>query len=468
MRLTVKEIINATGGKFGGGDKEKEFTGISIDSRTIKTGDVFFALKGPNYDGHSFLQEVIKKGSSGAVVHRTGGKLPPPPPPGFSLISVDDTLRAIGDLAAYVRNSCGVSLLAIGGTSGKTTTKDMASLILKKRNVLKTEGNMNNLVGLPLTLLGLTDENETAVVELGISEEGEMSRLTEICSPDVALLTNIGRGHLETLGSIEMVASEKGKIYNGLGPDGVRVVNLDDPWVVRVAEEAYKKGVSGERVTYSVKGSADVSLKEVRSSDVFITDVVFDVRGTGVPVTFKAPGGVNIQNAAAAIAASLPFGVDYDEITDGLAGFTAAPGRMEVMSAVGVTLLDDTYNANPESVKAAVDTLCLASGRKIAVLGEMLELGDDAEDMHAEVGRYMAGKGASVLIAVGSFADFAVDGAIGAGMDQDLVFAYKDKKDAAIKLIELVGRGDTVLVKGSRSTAMEEVATELKKFLSVG
>jgi UDP-N-acetylmuramoyl-tripeptide--D-alanyl-D-alanine ligase len=460
--LSVPDVIAATGGKISsGGDFIRDgLSGVSTDSRKTRPGEIFFALAGPNYDGHSFLHEAIKKGSSCAVVQRAGGT---PPPPGFCLITVADTLRALGDLARFVRKRSGLPLVAISGTSGKTTTKEMASLILKKRNALKTEGNLNNLIGLPLTLLNVRPGHGAIVVELGISVVGEMERLGEIASPDVALITNAGPGHLETLRDVETVAREKCELFAALGPAGHAVVNIDDPWIVRASAEVFRRKKPAGIVTFSVAEKADVRLKEASFDGPASVDAVFLVRGRAVPVKLKAHGMMNLKNATAAVAATLPLGVTDEEISDGLSSFAPRPGRGLIETINGVVLIDDTYNANPDSMRAAGEVLGRAPGKKIALLGDMLELGAKSGELHAQVGGYMAGK-ADVIIAVGRFAEFVMEGAIGKGARPESVFAFADKKDGAKKAMERLEPGSALLVKGSRGMAMETALEEIRAF----
>jgi UDP-N-acetylmuramoyl-tripeptide--D-alanyl-D-alanine ligase len=369
MKFEIRDILKATGGRLLQGPGGGSIKGISADTRTIRQGEIFFALKGPRFDGHSFLGDVVSKGASGAVVEEEIKGLPS----SLNVILVEDTIKALGDLAFYVRAAHSIPLVAVSGSSGKTTTKEMiASVLGIKRTVLKTEGNRNNTIGLPLTLFGLNNVHDAAVVELGISELGEMKRLAQICRPDVAVITNIGRGHLETLGTVEGVAKAKGELFTSLSPGAVRVVNLDDPMVMKVS----KDGVRGEHLS----------------------------------VRFRSPLVCNVYNGAAAIAATLPLSPKTEEIVDGLNSFSTLRGRMELVMVGGLTVLDDTYNANPESMAAALETLGKlaaqkTAGRPVAVLGDMLELGEGSTDAHREVGRTAGRLGLDVLIVVGQWAD---------------------------------------------------------------
>lgn len=466
MQFTVKEIAAATGGTIAQGSPETVCSGVSTDSRGIRPSEVFFALHGERFDGHVYIKDVIAKGAAAAVVNKFRLAHDVYPPPfekgggggGFALIEVRDTLTAYGSLAAFVRNIYATPLLAISGSAGKTTTKEMAAAILATtRRVLKTEGNLNNLIGLPRTLLGLTREDAVAVVELGISEMGEMERLVEIARPDVAVITNIGRAHLATLGSIEGVATAKGPLFTNLRPDAVKVVNLDDEWVTRLA------GDKGNRVTYSMTRPADVRVKEYSvDAQAGSIRVVYDVRGKDVEALLKTPSEAAVINGAAAIAATLPFDVSARDIRAGLESFTQISGRMNVTRAAGVTILDDTYNANPASMASALRTLNERAGRKVAVLGEMLELGSAACVEHHDIGVFAGELGIDVVVAVGRMAGDVLEGARQAGLDAARLHEYKDKKEAMAGLRFVVREGDTVLVKGSRGAALEEIVEWIK------
>ena len=454
MRLDVAEITRAVGGSLKRGAKDTVATGVSTDSRKVAPGTVFFALKGPNFDGHAFVADAALKGAVAAVVEKAA---PEGLPESFAVIEVADTLKALGALASYIRGLSRIPFVAVSGSAGKTTTKEMiASILSVSRRVLKTAGNRNNLIGLPLTIFELSAGHEAAVVELGVSEPWEMERLVNICRPDVAVLTNIGRGHLKTLGSLEGVARAKGALFTHLSPHAVRVVNNDDPWVVKLAE-----GFENI-VTYSVKGKADVTVKGCRTeAGLAGMEVVYGIRGKVLPVRFSSPGASNMINGAAAAAAALALGAPLEDIREGLEGFRTIKGRMHVLKAGGFIVLDDTYNANPESVAVALKTLAAAGGRKIAVLGEMLELGEDAAAEHEKIGRLAGELNVEVVVAVGPGASAVADGARGAGVKS--VYGFGDKAESLAALKGIVREGDTVLVKGSRGVALESVVEGLKE-----
>jgi UDP-N-acetylmuramoyl-tripeptide--D-alanyl-D-alanine ligase len=464
MKFEIRDILKATGGRLLQGPGGGSIKGISADTRTIRHGEIFFALKGPRFDGHSFLGDVVSKGASGAVVEEEIKGLPS----SLNVILVEDTIKALGDLAFYVRAAHSIPLVAVSGSSGKTTTKEMiASVLGIKRTVLKTEGNRNNTIGLPLTLFGLNNVHDAAVVELGISELGEMKRLAQICRPDVAVITNIGRGHLETLGTVEGVAKAKGELFTSLSPAAVRVVNLDDPMVVKVSEETEAMSKSTKKVTFGSIQGADVHIKDFSLEGPDDLKVNYGVRGEHLSVRFRSPLVCNVYNGAAAIAATLPLSPKTEDIVDGLNSFSPPRGRMEIVMVGGLTVLDDTYNANPESMAAALETLGKlaaqkTAGRPVAVLGDMLELGEGSTDAHREVGRTAGRLGLDVLIVVGQWADVVRQGALESGMNEENVHCFNHKTPALSAMKVLLGEGDVVLVKGSRATAMEEIIEGLK------
>ncbi len=459
--ITFSEIIEATDGLISR-PPVGSASGISIDTRTLKPGDLYIAIKGANYDGSRFCEEAFSKGASAVMVQQGRMAISH----GLGLVfMVKDTVRALGDIGAFMRRKFKTPLVAVAGSTGKTTTKEMIGAILARdRSILKTEGNKNNLIGLPLTLTGLNGGQSAAVVELGISGPGEMERLAGIAAPDVAVITNIGRAHLENFGSIEAIAAEKGLLYKLAGPACVKVVNIDDPLAVRAADLPALRRSGREFVTFSTGRVADVRLveeKKIGGLDGVL--VTFDVRGQVFDVRLGVPGLFNVVNALAAIAAVLPLGVYLDDIREGLESFSGLGGRMEVTDTGFITLIDDTYNANPDSLSAALETLEGTGGRKVAVIGEMCELGEAAVRAHREAGALVANLGIDVLVGVGGHAADLVLGAIGAGMADKSIFVFEEKNAALSALrTQILREGDLVLVKGSRSAGLEFIARGLK------
>ncbi|MFQ5427480.1 MAG: UDP-N-acetylmuramoyl-tripeptide--D-alanyl-D-alanine ligase [Thermodesulfobacteriota bacterium] len=459
--ITFAEIIEATGG-MASENLRGEIRGVSIDTRTLKAGEIYIAIKGPNYDGFDFCGEALSKGASAVMVNKGSGNVAHR---GGVVIAVEDTVRALGDLGAFVRRSFKSPVVAVAGSCGKTTTKEMiASILSRDRSILKTEGNRNNLIGLPLTLFGLSGGQSAAVVELGISEPDEMERLAEICSPDVALITNIKRAHMENFGTIESIGREKGMLYELAKPSCVKVVNIDDPLAARAADLGSLRRERREFVTFSTGRVADVRVIEERNlgglDGVIVT---FDVRGQVFDVRLRVPGLFNVANALAAIASVLPLGVYLDDIRSGLEAFTGLGGRMEVTETGLITLIDDSYNANPDSLATALETLGGTTGRKVAVIGEMCELGEGSKSAHFDAGLLAARLGIDIVVAVGSRAAEVAGGAMEGGIRDESVFAFKEKKEALSELKgHILGNGDVVLVKASRAAGLDLIAEGLK------
>lgn len=425
---------------------------VCTDSRRLSPRCLFVALVGPKHDGHQFVAEALNGGAAAAVVER--------PLPGVAatcLLVVDDTLRALGDLAAYTRRRYPVRVVAITGSNGKTTTKEMIAGICRcasfpppRTSVLSTLGNENNLVGVPLTLLRLSGEEAVAVIEMGMSARGEIARLTEIADPDVGVITNVGPAHLEGLGSVEGVAAAKGELFAGMRADGTIVINNEDEWVKRVAQ-----AFSGRRVCFG--RGCEVEATAVR--DFGLDGIVFDlsVDGRKGSVRLRLCGAHNVSNALAAAAAAHALGLDVDTICRGLAAAEAPKMRMQVLRlANGVTLVNDGYNANPHSVEAALRASTRHASRLIAVLGEMRELGAESAALHRQIGKLARVYGVAALVAVGEHAEDQLEGARAAGMSPADVYLCEDYFAAAAVVTRLWRRGDVVLLKGSRGPDSEE------------
>ncbi len=485
MKLTVKDILEATGGRLERGSVDASIKGVSIDSRTIEQGDLFFAISGENFDGHSFVPAAVRNGAKCVVVEVVMGEptsmgeasQQEPEKGADNVIVVRDTLRAMGDLAARVRVDFKRPLIAVSGSSGKTTTKEMiASILVRCGTVHKTEGNKNNLIGAALTLLGLDSKKGSAVVELGISVPGEMRRLSWMAGPDVAVLTNIGRSHMEGLVSLDNVAKEKLELFDAVVKSekgGIIAVNTDDERILAYCQNqlAVAEGLTADRIvtfgTKSVEGlGIDVFVRDV-SLDVDKLKVDYVVRGEEIEVVFSSSCLTNAINGAAAIAATLPLGVETADLVEGLAAFTQPAGRMEVLDAGLVKILDDSYNANPDSAAEAIMSLVVmavaSEHRSVAIFGDMLELGNASERLHRELGSVVLGLKVGQLITVGEASEALSIGAKNAGMREDRVIHFASKAELIEVLEEVITPGDIVLVKGSRSSHMEEVVEGLLK-----
>ncbi|MCE5244498.1 MAG: UDP-N-acetylmuramoyl-tripeptide--D-alanyl-D-alanine ligase [Syntrophobacteraceae bacterium] len=457
MHWTVAKLIEATGGRLIRGNPDRPVGGISTDTRAIRAGDCFVALRGERHDAHDYISGALEGGAGAIVFNASRPDAAASLPEGVAAVEVADTLFALGELARYHRRRHFIPVVGITGSNGKTSTKEMVAGILSvRRNVLKNKGNFNNLIGVPLTLLGLEPQHEAAVVEMGINVPGEMERLVEIAGPTAGLITNIHPAHLEGLGSLDGILAEKGKLWAGLGEDGLAAVNLDDE---RLA--AFAEGVAARTVRYSLKNpGADVRLAgkvdTVEGASVFQMILGDEVVSVRLPVM----GIHQVQNALAASALAWGMGEDPATIVEGLAGCAAVKQRMQTHRLKGDrVLVDDTYNANPGSVIAAVRTVLSAGGGKpcIAVLGEMRELGPDSASIHRELGREIVKLGVSRLIAVGELGREIVEGAREAGLPFDAGCHVPTHEAAVERLRESWIEGAWVLVKGSRAMAMERI-----------
>lgn len=453
--FSLKDIIAATGGKASPGCPDS-FSRISTDTRTIGPGELFVPLVGENFDGHDFIGAAFERGAAGALCQsgRDMGKLG-----GKPLIEVPDTLMALQDIAAYSR-AARDDLLVVGitGTNGKTTTKEMLAAIMSLRGpVLKNEGNLNNEIGVPLTLLRLDGSHWASVVEMGMSGFGEIKRLAEIARPSIGVITNIGPGHLEKLGSIEGVARAKGELVEGLPEDGKAVLNIDDPFLKDLAARN-----SGRLVAYGLSPNASVTASGIEESGAGIGFRLITPAGAA-DVTLPVIGVHNVYNALAAAAAAWAVGLSISEIKEGLEMFRPVKMRMETMEIGGARVINDAYNANPASMAAALTALVsVKEARKIAVLGDMLELGQSAEKAHFDVGRLAGAEGLALLVLVGSHARNTARGAAEAGMEEDRIIVASGAEEAAAVLAEKMRHGDNILVKGSRSMKMERIIEILR------
>lgn len=448
--------------------KPVTFTGISTDTRTIQPGNLFVALAGENFDGTKFARQAVAKGAAGLLVSAAADKREADLAfPAIPVLLVPDSLFALGRLAGFRRRwDSRLQVLAITGSSGKTTVKEMTGAILRQRwTTLKTEGNFNNLVGLPLTLFRLQSEHEIAILEMGMNRPGEIGILTEIAAPDIACITNVQEAHLEGLGDIRGVAQAKNELFAGLHPGGKAVVNLDDKNVCALAET-----LEQEKITFGCRPEAFVRAAAIQSLAERGMKFVLHIGPASRQATISGLGHHNVINSLAAAAMAHAAGCTIDEIARGLAAFKPCDKRVraEELSS-GIRILNDSYNANPASMLAALSTLAdlKKSNRGIAILGDMLELGRRGAAAHLTLGKQVREHNIEFLAAFGSLAKSIVSGARDAGMAPETARHFRSKKELAAWLVELVrtgriGAGDWLLVKGSRGMRMEEVIDLLR------
>jgi UDP-N-acetylmuramoyl-tripeptide--D-alanyl-D-alanine ligase len=458
-RLGVADLVRFTGGRLVAGRFQADCRGVTIDSRRVEPGQLFVAIRGPVHDGHAFLADAAKAGASALLVRR-GTRLPPELPGGAAVVEVDDTTRALGALAAGHRERFRGPLIAITGSNGKSTTKEMCAAMLSVgRRCLKTEGNLNNQYGLPLTLLRLDDGHGAAVVELGTNAPGEIALLADIARPTVGVITNVGTAHAERLGSRDAIAREKGSLFEALGSDGVAVANAEDALVLGQLARTRARPVRFGRAT-----PAEVRGEQVRPLEHggFAFELVSPEGRAEARVMGEAETAV--LNALAAAAAALAAGASLAEVTAGLRAYRPMHGRLERRElASGGVLLDDTYNANPQSMEVALRALARLKGRGrgVAVLGDMGELGDGAPEAHRRTGHLAAELGLDYLFALGDHAEEVVAGAVEAGMEPARIRSGRDAEAAALWVRGLLRGADCVLVKGSRAMRMERVVEAL-------
>lgn len=559
--LKCEEILKAASGRLVRGDSGTVFTGVSTDSRKTAHGDLFVPIKGERFDGHDFIDDAFKAGARGSLTHKeiareNGGVIT-----GGVIIEVDNTLRALGAIAGYYRSKFDLPVVAVTGSVGKTSTKDMIACVLSEKfKVLRTEGNFNNEIGLPLTLLNLDRSHTAAVVEMGMNQPNEISRLTRIARPRLAVITNIGSSHIGKLGSKENILKAKLEILEGLAGDGTVILNADDGLLAPLhgklpfrtvmygiagngvisskttVDGATGSGKTGDRVTGDGMGGNGMTGGEATGDRTTgggptgggptgggtagngvvcggragggtasngtpgnrmtggeatgdratgggptgggttgsVNYIAYDVRigergtcfktrlkGTEYEIVLNVPGIHNVSNAMAAIAVGAELGLEPGSIVEGISHFKPEKLRLNFIECGGIMIINDAYNASPESMKAAIGVLKeMKASRRIAVLGDMLELGQWAPGAHFEVGKIAAGAGIDYIIAVGSNAADIAEGAAAAGASAG-TYVFDDAEKAAEFVIELVKEGDGILVKGSRGMRMERIVDKM-------
>lgn len=462
MELKGTDILRATKGRLLAGSRDAVVSAMIIDSRAAAGGSFFVPLQGVHADGHTYIEAALRAGACGSFVrkgHETAQRI-------SSLygdkviIEVADPLQALGDTASFWRNRFSPRVVAITGSNGKTSTKEMAWNILGPRCAcMKNPGNFNNLIGLPLSLFQLDGTHDVAILEMGMSERGEIRRLAEISSPGIGLITNIGPSHLEQLKTLDEITAAKAELFEALGENDTAIVNNDD---TRVA--ALRRRTRARCVSFGLS-AGDVHASSIGTGNY--CDAAFELHagGQSLPVQLKIPGRQFVSNALAAAAIAWSLGIDLQHIKEGLESFTGVPGRMETVDLGRVRIINDAYNANPVSMKAALTALSSLSrcNRTVAVLGDMLELGEGSELFHRQLGETAAELHIDYLFVTGDFAASVREGAQAAGMEKNAIFICSGIEDIAGMLREKLRDGDAVLLKGSRKMKMERILELLRQ-----
>ena len=469
--FTVEELREVISTKVLAGEEpgwtKQRIRQISLDTRSLRPGDLFLAMQGDRFDGHDFVATALSHGAVGAIVRdsydvrslalKPGSKRTMP-----FILGVRDPLFAYQQLATHHRSRFDIPVVAVTGSNGKTTTKEMVASVMAHRwKILKTEGNLNNRIGVPQTLFRLNGRHEGAVIEMGVDNIGQTTRLCEMARPTIGIITNIGPDHLEFFGSMEGSAQAKAELLDLLPPDGTAVLNADDPYYDYLAARARCRVVS-----FGFSSKADVRAMDVkpdgRNGTIFRLLLPGKVRHTIVHI--RVQGGHNVTNALAAGAVGTVLGLPGAVIAQGLSRFRPAAMRSQVFVSQGVKIINDCYNANPASMKAAVQLLAQTKSdrKKIAVLGDMLELGPGAVRMHEEVGAFIAHQGIDQLVACGVLGRSLAEGAKRAGLDRTSILEVPDANAAAAAMKTIVKQGDVVLVKASRGMKLEQVVHTLQ------
>ncbi len=453
-KITINEVLEAVAGKLVSGDSKGVVSGVSTDSRTIEKGDLFVALKGERFDGHEHVYEAERKGASAVLAGRRIKA-------GSPLILVKgSTLDALQKLAGYYRMKYKPVVIGVTGSNGKTTTKDMlASILSLKGKVTATKGNFNNLIGLPLTLFDIDSETRYCVLEMGMNHLGEIRTLTVLASPGIGVITNVGNAHMEHLGSISNVLKAKMELVDNLSGEGVAVINTDNPYLKDTL-----KFIKRKTITYGIKEKADVMASGVEFNPGDNScSFTLNMNGGSQGITLSSFAENNIYNALAACSVAGYLGCEAGAISKALNAFSFPGMRFELSDRDGIKVINDSYNANPSSVEIALEEVRKAFGehRKVAVLGDMLELGDKSKVFHVQAGRAVFKEKFKVLITIGSQSRYTAEAAIEAGMDKNNVFICPAIADALKELEHILRKNDVVLIKGSRKMGLDEVAKKI-------
>lgn len=458
MKLSLKDITNAVEGELLQGRSENEITGVEIDSRKVQVGDLFFALKGENSDGHEYLAQAYANGAKAALISSDSIAFHDS---NLGIIKVEDTLKSLQELAFYYRSRFTIPVIAVTGSIGKTTTKEILAICLEANyEITKTEGNYNNEIGLPLSIFKISEKTELAVLEMGMRGLGEIAKLARIAQANYAIITNIEAVHLEMLGSIENIAKAKCEVLDSIDQEGFALINGDSEYLLAAAKD-YKC----KKYTFGYSNVCDIKIKDIQKNSSGI-DILINILGKEERFYFPVPASGLAYNVAAAIAMAFLFNVPLDIIKSQLKEYIPGDKRLNTIHGYKDTLIiDDSYNASPRSMTLALEYLknIAAEGRTIAVLGDMFELGDYEYDGHLEVGQRLAELNIDYLIAVGERAEIIAEGALKANMHRDRVYYISDKDKASNFIKQFIKPHDFLLFKASRGMKFESIIKELNQ-----
>ncbi|MDF2537905.1 MAG: hypothetical protein K0S76_926 [Herbinix sp.] len=448
--MTLAQIAEACNGRLFGDATIREISGVTMDSRQVQRGDLFIATVGERVDGHSFIDDVFDKGALAVICEKA------PANPKGPYILVENSLIALKNIAKWYRMQLNIKVVGITGSVGKTSTKEFISSVLtRKYSVLKTEGNFNNEVGLPLTILKIRDHHEVAVLEMGISDFGEMHRLSEIAKPDICVITNIGQCHLENLGSRQGILKAKTEIFDFMSEDGRVCINGDDDMLATLQEIRGMKPIR-----FGLNKNNDIYADHILPMGLHGSTCSIHVNDQSFPVSVPLPGEHMVFNTMAAASVGTLLNMTNAEIAEGISMVKPVGGRSNIIWHEDWTIIDDCYNANPVSMKAAIVLLNMADTRKIAVLGDMFELGSDEVELHKGVGAYAAASNIDVLVCVGKLSSSMYDGACEKFKGKLLYFETRDKLIESLPAI--LKKGDTILVKASHGMGFDQVVKALQ------
>lgn len=463
MNLTIKQAADSCGGKLccAEGKENMQLQGAVLDSRKVEAGYLFFATKGERVDGHTFIPKAVELGAACVVCEKEPESIADGAVP---YILVEDSFQALKDIAEFYRESLDITVVGITGSVGKTSTKEfIAGVLSEKFQVLKTEGNFNNEVGLPLTILRIRKEHEVAVLEMGISEFGEMHRLSKVAKPDICVLTNIGQCHLENLKSRDGILKAKSEIFDFMSEFGYVVLNGDDDKLATLDKVQGMRPIRFGLCESSTDKERDVYATDIVSKGLFGSEATMHLEGKEYPIEVMLPGQHMVYNALAAACVARLLDMTAEEIQSGLKNVQPVGGRSHIIRAEKYTIIDDCYNANPVSMKAAIDLLTTAEGRTVAILGDMFELGTNENALHEGVGTYAVEHDVDVLLCVGSLSRYLYDGAMKAWDAAGDIRYFETKEELLEELPDILDEGDTILVKASHGMHFEEVVQKLEE-----